>query len=48
MTEQETDRENARLLIMQGKDIPEDLADRLLQYKRQDEKREKGKAIEKR
>lgn len=33
ITEKERDYDKARILIMQGKDLPEDLKQRLLQYK---------------
>lgn len=35
-SKKDRDRDSARILIMQGKDLPEDLKKRLLQYKQQD------------
>lgn len=35
--QKEIDREDARLLIMQGKEIPRDLEDKLMRYKLEDE-----------
>ena len=39
-TDREEDIEKARLLIMQGEEIPKELADRLLMYKEQESKKE--------
>lgn len=35
-SQKEIDREKARLLIMQGKSIPKELADKLISYKEQE------------
>ena len=35
-SQKEVDREKARLLIMQGKSIPQELEDKLLKYKQQE------------
>ena len=37
-SQKDKDRDAARILIMQGKDIPEDLKERLLSYKNQEQK----------
>lgn len=48
-TEEEIDKEAARMYILQGVDIPRDLADRLLKYKANDPKiQEREKRIEER
>lgn len=46
-TEIEKDREAARLLIMQGRDIPQDLRTRLIQYKNESSDKERNISFKK-